>query len=276
MFTASSAQSPRRLASNHHQRGKPYGNKVKPGSGMVRSGSILGTIKNIVAAPLSWFSGGEKFEDLGKRRRGQERDLTSDDEDGFAQKTKRIRVSSPVSAQAIEPTASFLDPPASSLPPISMISRYRSSNVLRKSAVEDGYNRSSSVFGGQSLSRTMSIDPPAQYATYHSDPSMVPLPMDSPMESRLSMSAGPRDLSMRPSASPLRLRTSLTPQPSPAKPIRREASAPPPLSSLMSKPVFVRPPPTGNTGRELKEQKTVSLGSLAEYNRFVRTLLILM
>lgn len=236
---------------------------------MTRSGSILGTIKNIVAAPLSWFSGGERFEDLGKRRRGNERDVVSDDEEDIGQKTKRMRMDSPPRAQAAEPPAGYLDPPTSSLPPITASARTRTNDTLRKPTIEDSYNRSSSVFGGQSLTRTMSIDPPAQYATYNPDPSTIPLPMDSPMESRLSMSVGPRDLSMRPSASPLRLRTSLTPQPSPAKPLRREASAPPPLSSLMSKPVFVKPPPAEGAGRQLREQKTVSLGSLAEYSRFV-------
>ncbi len=142
-----------------------------------------------------------------------------------------------------------------------------------RSRVEASNSRASVVRAPSlNVARTMSMDPPAlQYATYNRDPAVMPLPLDSPMDvARNSASVGPRDSSMRLPTSPFRIRASLTPQPSPSKAIRREASAPPPLSSLMSRPVFVKPPiDEGPSSKDLRAQKTMSLGSIAEFSRAV-------
>ncbi|KLO14865.1 hypothetical protein SCHPADRAFT_289326 [Schizopora paradoxa] len=239
--------------------------------GMQRSGSIFSAITKIVSAPLSWFASSDGLEDLGKRQRVDPPE--SDDDEQVGSVRKRMRVDSPPVRQHEQHFAGgYLDPPEVSV-------RRSQSNVLPRpsyrSRVEATSSRAS-VLRAPSLNvaRTMSMDPPApQYATYNRDPSAIPLPLDSPMDiARNSASVGPRDLSMRPTTSPFRIRSSLTPQPSPSKPIRREASAPPPLSSLMSRPVFVKPPIDEEfSSKDLRAQKTMSLGSIAEYGRASRS-----
>ena len=159
------------------------------------------------------------------------------------------------------PTGGYLDPPlgtfpasrrrlnmASSIPP-----PVREDKVLDMR--EFGYASSAG------LTRMMSVDPPSRHASLR-EGSIVPLPEPSPIRS--SFSLGPREGSVQPPYSQLKLRSSLTPQPSAARPVRREASAPPPLSTLQSRPKFVRAPAEEAAPRESLAQKTVSLGTLAD------------
>ncbi|KAH8108443.1 hypothetical protein DFH11DRAFT_1092365 [Phellopilus nigrolimitatus] len=262
------------------RRNKPY---TRNKQHMSRSGSILGTIRNIVAAPLAWFAANENFEDLGKRRRNerdacQGTDGNGDEEDDAVQsphKVKRMRVDSPERVHHAPPAAGYLDPPPVSLQPTQPTARRGGSLSRRPRADENVYGRRSivSMYGAPPLShsRTMSIDPPAQYATIYHDPAAVPLPLTSPVASNHSLSLGPRDGSIQLPSSHFRLRTSLTPQPSIANPLRREPSMPPPSSALQSKPMFVRPPQEDASARQLRAQKTLSLGTLAEFDRATRS-----
>ncbi|KAK7693176.1 hypothetical protein QCA50_002742 [Cerrena zonata] len=83
-----------------------------------------------------------------------------------------------------------------------------------------------------------------------------------------------RDSSKSPSRSRFRMRTSMTPQPSGQNfgPSRkeRERSEPPPLASLATKPMFVKPPTQLSTvSEEPVRHSTVPLGSVAETRRKV-------
>ncbi|KAI5124078.1 hypothetical protein M0805_003905 [Coniferiporia weirii] len=252
------------------RRNKPYTRKAQA---MSRSGSILGTIRNIVAAPLSWWASNEEFEDLGKRRRVDARDASGDESENEGrsrQKAKRIRLDSPERAQQ-QPAAGYLDPPPSSFRSAQEGTRWNDVGRIKPSG--NAYTRRTATYSAMPLSdsRTMSVDPPSQYTKLYRDRPMGSLSLAPPIKTSHSMSLGPHDSSVRPPPSPFKLRTSLTPQPSIAKPIRREASAPPPLSSLQSKPVFVKPPPEETSARQLSAQKTLSLGTLAEFSRAGRS-----
>ena len=240
-----------------------------------RSGSLLNSIKSFVANPLSWFgSNDENVEDLGKRRREASKDIEDIEEDRSQGRSKRARVDSPSLApppKRVQPstTAAYLDPPSSSLQPLQQ-------NVNAGKDPRGSYMQHSANFGSlpSSMSRTMSIDPPSSFSNVRAlrDPSMMST--SSPIEARSSMSLAPCEMSRQPSSGPLKLRSSLTPQPTGPRALRREASAPPPLSSLQSRPVFVRPPEDEQNDRrnlrELRAQKTMSLGAYADFNRGVR------
>ena len=247
------------------KREKPYARKMSP---MSRSGSLLGTIKNIVSAPLSWFaSNQEDFEDLGKRRRIPSRDAGDFEEQRAGRTGKRMRVDSPErSPVRVQPsgTGGYLDPPL-------LNTRLTQAGLRRSSEEKDVTSRRSSIFGPpppSSSDRNMSIDPPSRFSTFKRDPATAPLPSDSPVRSSPARSFAPEDELERP-RSPLRLRTSLTPQPSPSRRFRRESSAPPPFSNFQSRATFVRGPGEEKQDQKFIGQKTVPLGALAEASRRV-------
>ncbi|KAJ7470391.1 hypothetical protein FB451DRAFT_336370 [Mycena latifolia] len=264
----------RSAATNAHRR--------KP---LVRSNSsLLGTIKNIVTAPLTWFATSDDFEDSpdlkGKRRRHAPPNsgTNADDSEG-APRTKRARVKSPdsqiqfhpeppyVTPAYSHPPAAYLDPPGSVFNNQSNFYRSSSVNITAPSLTQFNTNNRSG------LSRTMSIDPPHNSVSFSRDATMnfTPLDRDTSMEPSAfirTSSSIPRDLSMPlPAArSSFRMRTSLTPQP----PQPREASEPPPLSALAQKPVFVRPPPDSHQ-RLSSQSSSSTLGSLVESQRSTRS-----
>ncbi|EJD02118.1 uncharacterized protein FOMMEDRAFT_141279 [Fomitiporia mediterranea MF3/22] len=251
------APTPRSSASS--KRAKPYSRSQK---NMTRSNSILGTIKNIVSAPLSWFaSSDENFEDLGKRRRQAAKDIADIEEGQPQRREKRRRVDSPERPpeRVQPPTAGYLDPP----PTTSLVTQ----QATRDREQADAHTRRSSAIELPSSSsiRLMSVDPPHHYATLNRDPAMVPLP-GSPTRSSPRRSVGPEDIAHVP-RTPSRLRTSYTPQVALTKPLRREASAPPPLSSLQSRPMFVKPPSDEGQREHLDSKEVLPLGTLAEFSR---------
>ena len=238
---------------------KPYARRP---SQLTRSGSILSTIKSIVTAPLSWWSTNEEFEDInGKRKRGHYGGDMSGDRagDGSMQKAKRIRMNSPPRTMT-----GYLDPPESTFSHAPNLQKNYEPFSKRPFQVPEPL----APLNGP---RTMSIDhiPERKPSLTGENSRLSVLSRDASMG--LSSSVPMQRLtSMPPPKSPLRLRTSLTPQPSPSKTSRRETSAPPPLSSLMSNPIFVKPPPIDNIEPQRKEmQNTVLLGSLAQLQRKV-------
>ncbi|KAL5532910.1 hypothetical protein ACEPAF_4684 [Sanghuangporus sanghuang] len=249
------------------KRDKPYSRKTSP---MSRSSSLLGTIKNIVSAPLTWFASNQgDFEDLGKRRRVAARDAEDLEEQQAERTGKRLRVDSPERSPArVRPstTGGYLDPPSFKPPLDSHATRF---GMHQASDEKDVTGRRTSIFGPpppSSGNRTMSVDPASRYATFKRDPTATPLPADSPTRSSPARSVAHDDDSDRP-RTPLRLRTSLTPQPSPSRHLRRESSAPPPISNLKTRPAFVKPPAEEKQDQELGTHKTISLGTLAEVSR---------
>ncbi|KAJ7208169.1 hypothetical protein B0H12DRAFT_1158492 [Mycena haematopus] len=252
---------------------------------LVRSNSsLLGTIKNIVTAPLAWFATAEDFEDSpdlkGKRRRhpAQNSDPAAGDSEGAPQ-TKRAKVQSPDNQIQFHPEPQYAAPAFSQPsmgyldPPVSVFNNndfYRSNSVSMVAPTVNQLNPSNR----SALSRTMSIDPPQNSVSFSRDTPMnfMPLDRDTSMEPSGFMrksSSIPRDLSMPlpPARSLFRIRTSLTPQP--AQP--REVSEPPPLSSLAQKPVFVRPPPDSRERVSSQSSSSSTLGSLVESQRSTRS-----
>ncbi|KAI0822607.1 hypothetical protein BC628DRAFT_1326860 [Trametes gibbosa] len=267
-----------------------HGRRRSPRGQLARSGSLLGTLKNIVTAPLAWFSSQPEFTDVaGKRRRNP--GALDRDEDAYAEEdrpsAKRKRVDSPetISVPLRQPTRTtqgYLDVPegliakkstprqrltapasharSSSFAPSFSVPAMHNADLTRRTAsptISVSYSQPVAV------QRTQSMDPPVYRP--------ISLSRDASMEGGLPGSTS-RDVTMSPSRRhtpfQLRARHSLTPQPSgqtfgPTPQHKgRDASEPPPLASLMSHPVFVKPP------LELQhahpEQPVTTLGSLAE------------
>ncbi|KAI0030738.1 hypothetical protein K488DRAFT_87466 [Vararia minispora EC-137] len=197
----------------------------------------------------------------GKRRRTARPDPADNDQlmdDARQPRTKRLRREGPLRlSDPVAPPSAFgapLSAPASSVssgyldPPSYMLSApYVPSYPLpaRHSALP--------------IERTMSIDPPARYTAppTRRDPTAVPLPLS-------------RDQSMDISPRPLRIRSTLTPARSGLdfgpQPVRRERdpSEPPPLTALMSNPVFVKPPPREPRRISDSSSSSTTLGALAK------------
>ncbi|KAH9857821.1 hypothetical protein C2E23DRAFT_856465 [Lenzites betulinus] len=268
-----------------------HGRRRSPRGQLARSGSLLGTLKNIVTAPLTWFSSQPEFTDVaGKRRRNP--GASERDEDAYVEddrpSAKRKRVDSPetISVPLRQPTRTtqgYLDVPEGLIPkkPASRqrltapASHVRSSSFAPSFSVPVMHDAdltrrtasptiSASYSQPVAIQRTQSMDPPAYRA--------ISLSRDASMEGGLSGSAS-RDVTMSPTRRhtpfQLRARHSLTPQPSgqtfgPTPQHKgRDASEPPPLASLMSHPVFVKPPPEPHHVQP--EQPITTLGSLAEF-----------
>lgn len=265
-----------------------HGRRRAPRGQLARSGSIFGAIKNIVTAPLAWFTSYEDGEN-GAGKRGRNFNPVLEDEGTYHEdqpSAKRKRVDSPSppappSRQATRPAQGYLDVPEN------MLSQ-QAGNRQRQSA--PGYHgRSSSLFTSLSVPAVPGAQPARRTAsptgiTSYMQPSMIQhtQSMDPPPYRALSLSRDvsmedgvsgtlSRDVTMSPSRHTpfqLRPRSSMTPQPSGQTfgPVSRhkewDASEPPPLASLISKPVFVKPPPQHVQNQP--EQLATTLGSIAE------------
>ncbi|GLB35172.1 hypothetical protein LshimejAT787_0207370 [Lyophyllum shimeji] len=250
--------------------------------------SFLGTIKNLVTAPLAWFAGADEFEDstdsTGKRRRlsGAPTEPTVEEDDRVT-RTKRMRVDSPppdVSLVQVPSSAAqhgYLDPPGSVFQqqqrrqpsPFNQPISTRSASVTQP---YDFSSNTSNLIRASTLTRTMSIDPPPRPLSRVSATPSVSVNRDTSMDSSSFVRSVPRDMSMPPlSTRPsFRMRTSMTPQPLPT----REVSEPPPLHSLIANPTFVRAPPvkTSESRQDgLSSQSSVTLGSLVDSVRATRS-----
>ncbi|KAF8556909.1 hypothetical protein OG21DRAFT_1482683 [Imleria badia] len=256
--------------------------------------SFLGTIKNIVTAPFTWFAGSEdEFEDAkGKRRRlpVAPEDVHMDDE-SLPSSAKRMRVGSP--DRDMQP---YLDPPRSAFPQPPRTSDHSTSGAVRditrsprktlhipSTSNQLPRNRrtvspfpSGSHLKPEGVTRTMSLDPPSRsrFSSRIQPASSISDLQSEPNHTGDSTSTS-RDLSMSPRR--LRVRSSLTPQPSgtgfgPVVPPRRERGAdePPPLSTLMSNPMFVKPPPVVQKQGAAEPQKQLTLGTLIDSQRSAR------
>jgi len=213
-----------------------------------RNSSFLGTIKSIVSAPLGWFGHHDDDATPGKRRRAVEQAPTdpilnitagSDNDDSDVYDTvrrKRMRLQSP--SRSSQP---YLDPPAAALrrgdPTRRAMAVPRASSAVLPSS--SGTRVTLSPRRRLPITRTMSIDPP--HLPTRSDSSFNFVPPSS-AESEFDMVVDSfRDSSRPPSPRPsFRMRSSMTPQPQQAP--LRYISEPPPLNSLISKPVFLHPP----------------------------------
>jgi nucleoporin NUP1 len=265
------------------QGNKPY-NRRQP---IARSKSFLGTIKNLVTAPLTWFASNE---DIRSKRRRLPQSSPGDDlvEDNVS-RSKRPRVNSP--DRQVEP--GYLDPPEtifrqsggshSMHPSVPSNLHTRSLPVFTPYTQRPSHNRHSVAPPAHKLdsrpmgvSRTMSLDPPYQPGRSR-DSTRLHISRDATMDSssfRHSMSIS-RDVSMPPAHTPFRMGTSLTPQPSNSNfgsslPRDRDPSEPPPVTSLMSNPMFVRAPSDAYQQRSMSVQPTVTLGSIVDSQRSVR------
>ena len=276
--------------SNNVRRNRPNGS----GKPLSRSNSFLGTIKNLVTAPLNWFSasdGSGREEAKGKRRRLPDSNSTEDLRQDDASRSKKMRVSSP--DRQVDP--GYLDPPTSifkqsaprrspqphSLAP-SGNPRHPSSVFPSFSATQQPqYRHSASPFPPVpetrplSMARTMSLDPPYQYG-HGRDSSMAVLPRDTSLDPpTMRHPTFGRDVSPAPARSSFRMRSSLTPRPLGSNSTllqrsrERDPSEPPPVASLMSNPVFVRPPPEAYLHRSMSAQPTITLGSYVDSHRRV-------
>ena len=268
-----SYRSPRQPA---RTRSKPYTRRQPP----PRSGSIMATIRNIVTAPLSWFSTTDEFEDTpGKRRRALVSPPNADALDEY-RSVKRQRVASPPP----QPHG-YLDPPptmfqprpqregASQDPTSATFLSPTSLNVNTQEHQPDksGHHLSATVWSRRGQSREVSMDNLPNRLTTR-DATMIPLPVSR----EASLSSVPRDSSVGPVRASFRMRTTLSPIPVGSdygpNPKRRERdpSEPPPLTALMSNPIFVKPPPNQrSTHRSQSAQPTTTLGALAQTSRAV-------
>jgi nucleoporin NUP1 len=263
---------------------------------VARSKSFLGVIKDLVTAPLSWFAdGGDVDSDdvSGKRRRP----VQSTSQENFAEnasRSKRQRVDSPerqaVSGYLDPPRDMFERPGSSQFPEpqssYSLLPHNRSSSVFTHSNTiqRPPHNRHSvsplvTIPDSQPLgmSRTMSVDLPNKQGLAR-DSAMYPLSREASLNSFTRDPSVARDATLGVPHAPFRLRTSLTPQPTGStfgptiKSRERDPSEPPPLTSLISNPIFVKAPPEP---RAMSVQPIVTLGSITESQRTVRKAVIL-
>ncbi|SJL04427.1 uncharacterized protein ARMOST_07793 [Armillaria ostoyae] len=251
-----------------------------------RNSSFLNSVKNYVPKPLArLFSGSEEFDDskdeMGKRRRldGQQNEPVDGNDDSPAPKRLRLRSPDRAASQPPPHTASgYLDPPSSAFQPffhpsyLSNDPSNRSSSLTLPATTVPDIPRNEprttlSPLRNQ-FSRTMSIDPPRNPITRRLSrdvtmQSVVLPPLHDVAARDMSMEPAPGSFlrssgsQIRDTSLPLgfRIRTSVTPQPV------RDSSEPPTISSLGSKPVFVR----GPAPEASKPQAT--LGSLVDTQR---------
>lgn len=263
-----------------------------PPAPLKRTSSFFGAIKDIVTAPLSWFGVAEEefgdSNDRGKRRRLPIASEQTRSEEDSEQRTKRMRVASPN-----KDTQPYLDPPRSAFKQThKSITGARMQNqrhaspsprkALRVPTVTPRSRRTMSPYpsGSQSRAqpfvRTMSLDPPSALGYSGAPARLQPAPtMQDLTEERDAMS-----ISREPSISHIRMRASVTPQPSgsdfgPVVPPRRERepTEPPPLTVLMSNPMFVKPPPGLQRSGTMELSRQATLGSLLDSQRGVSIIL---
>jgi nucleoporin NUP1 len=253
---------------------------------VARSNSFIGTIKNILPVKLPWFGSSRDQSDTPSKRK--ETDERQDVEDsGRSNKRQRIEetLEDGKRASGGQPrlpssATGYLDPPQRAfghlnparpprMPPI----HARSSSVAYPPRSKSRITMSPGLGGARSqtmrIARTQSMDPPSRFRSTSYKPALTPL--------ALSRDASMEDLSFQESPSspsrPFKMRTSMTPQipdlelgPS----TRRDTSEPPPLSDLVTKPVFVRAPPdVVRQVTPLARQSSLTLGDVAEAQKQV-------
>ncbi|KAF9459346.1 hypothetical protein BDZ94DRAFT_1312456 [Collybia nuda] len=250
--------------------------------------SLLGTIKNLVTAPLAWFANTDEFEDTkdlkGKRRRlvTAQADSTGE-EDNRSSRNKRLRVHSPPRDHQPAPQLPFgrsygyLDPPGAAFPQDYQSNIFNQSNSTRSTSAFTPASTYESFpnfnpVRASNISRTMSIDPPSRPTSRSSTFASIPMPInrDNSVDSSMKALSLRRDLSMPPlSGRPsFRLRTSMTPVPQ----THREVSEPPSINTLVSNPMFIRGPPQIESHHSgLSRKASVTLGSLVESVRSTRS-----
>ena len=258
--------------------------------------SLLGTLKSLVTAPLSWFAGNEEFEDSkGKRRRlASPLEAMSEDEDK-ASRAKRMRIDGSQTDVARSQTphrrpSAYLDPPAHVFKPqrasVQSVPRSVSLSIPSSTLQDLSFNSTTPIANNVrstlsplrnlGISRTMSVDPPVRALRREPAMAHIPLKREASFESaKIPPRTMHRELSAplmpQSSRTSFHLRSSMTPQPL-APPAQRDSSEPPLLSSLVINPVFVRAPssqPTDSRQRSGVSQ-TVTLGSLVDLSRGVR------
>ncbi|KAK0502921.1 hypothetical protein EDD18DRAFT_1135604 [Armillaria luteobubalina] len=220
-----------------------------------RNSSFFSSVKNYVPKPLvRLFSGSEEFDDskdeTGKRRRldGQQNEPVDGIDDSPAPKRLRLRSPDRAASQPPPHTANgYLDPPSSAFQPF-FHSSYLSndpSNPVPCPSIPLGIQSLGAFLGTATM---QSVVLPPLHSVAARDMSMEPA------QGSFLRSSGSQ---IRDTSLPLgfRVRTSVTPQPV------RDTSEPPTISSLGSKPVFVR----GPTAEASKPQTT--LGSLVDTQR---------
>ncbi|KAF8803620.1 hypothetical protein BYT27DRAFT_7260065 [Phlegmacium glaucopus] len=205
----------------------------RPAKLVRHNSSFLGTIKNLVTAPLTWFGNQDDEFTSGKRRRSLQQAPTepmlSTDEE--TRRSKRMRLHSP--PQPARRT--------SVIP--------RASSAVLPSRV---HRSTLSPMRHLSISRTMSIDPPTRENSFN---------FVDDMDVSMDTIRDPSPLSPKPS---FRMRSSLTPQPQLKS---RHISEPPPLNVLISShPVFLHPPSVSHD-----PSPAPTLGSLVESVRSTRS-----
>ncbi|KAI0079002.1 hypothetical protein K474DRAFT_1706003 [Panus rudis PR-1116 ss-1] len=260
---------------------------------LTRSTSVFSALANLVN-PLTWISPSSSSSEPNEQgKRAAKDDLHED----TGRTVKRKRMHSPEPQDDADsdmppqrPTRAkegYLDPPQSMVgggqfdrtraPPRASSLVVPSRQVPRR----DRFSLSpqpSSKLNSTAVAPTQPVDGSELYRNQNEgsrDGSLVPLPSsrDGSIEPPMSSSSPARELSMSPSRAKFRMRTSLTPQPTGQEfgptPHRRERdrSEPPPLSSLISNPVFVKPPPNLQTVPEESSQNVITLGSIAEQRR---------
>ncbi|KAI1790766.1 hypothetical protein LXA43DRAFT_470871 [Ganoderma leucocontextum] len=265
-----------------------HGRRRPPRGQLVRSGSLIGALKNIVSAPLAWFT---SYDDQGNLsgKRGRTTTAILEDEGTYHEdqpSAKRKRVDSPeppapLPQFAMPTTQGYLDVPENLLS--------KTIGVRHRSGAQAGHGRSSSMVAPLSIPAVQGAHPARRtaspagiLATGQLTTVLRTQSMDPPQFRALSLSrdvsmedgqpgSATRDVTMSPSRRDpfqLRPRSSLTPQPTGqtfgphVRHKERDASEPPPLVALMSKPQFVKAPPLTAQGQA--GQDFTTLGSLAE------------
>ena len=209
------------------------------------------------------------------------------EDESLPSRAKRMRVASP--DRDPQP---YLDPPRSAF---TQLSQHSTSGAVRDVArsprktlhVPSTSNQlprnrrtlsplpSGSHLKPEGVTRTMSLDPPSRssFSSRIQAASSIP-DLQSESNHRGNSTSASRDISMSPRR--LRVRSSLTPQPSgtgfgPVVPPRRERGPdePPPLTALMSNPMFVKPPPAVQKQGAAEPQKQLTLGTLIDSQRSV-------
>jgi nucleoporin NUP1 len=276
----------RRKKPSHHTRRPPPS----------RSISMFSSLKSLVTTPLSWFADPEddsfESEDTpGKRKlvhSSNPYDSEGDQKDApSAYRVKRIRLDSPdhVATQPVPPApVPYLDPPPPSLRP-STYPRTHASKPARPYAPSNNTvsiprpdtSRHSRLSFHQAqrtqaapIARTMSMDPPTARRTSFQEPSHLP----PPISRDVSMESSPNP-SIQPTNPPFRMRSALTPQPGAPpygpNPLRRgrNPSEPPPLTSLIENPIFVKPPTVTRDEKRVNDGSFLTLGSLVDAHKSV-------
>ena len=254
-------------------RSKPYTRRQPP----PRSGSILATIRNIVTAPLSWFSTTDEFEDTpGKRRRVPVSQSNADASDEHRSiKRQKVAGQPPQSQGYLDPPLTMFQPRsvsegASQDPTSTAFLSSMNANSLEARPERPGRpSLAANVRSRRDQSREVSMDDlPSRFIAR--DATMIPLPVSR----EASLCSLPLESSVGPVRASFRMRTTLSPIPVGSdygpNPRRRERdpSEPPPLTALMSNPIFVKPP-SNQPHRSQSAQPATTLGVLAQTSRAV-------